>query len=421
MIVLVGFVKTPCMVDRSGGFADDFDFVEAQKCTTGRTPKIESPELTIYEARVLNADFKHAEALSIVGNGAGLQDLRTKLARGQLSQAKRVLKDLVGHEDRGELGLESARLKMSEGCWEEVVEICTETLTVGVSPVTCLTLHQLRALAEFELGRWDQSSADLEIATSLSALYPHAVSAFYSDVLSLRLQARIEGPQEARQGRDRLILKNHKPWNRDHLLTLLRLELDLRRLEGRSIAQYAIACLLLSESIGDPIYAALAAIDLVACGVKDAKLGAKINEACAKYPRIKRLVDEVQSQLPVLTHARDLVQQHRESLSKTSPEMKNVDFLVWEPANIVMSFETNQIRAACRAPKLFSAISILSKGPISKEDFFRVNWGISKFSSEKHDGAIRTLLYRIRKELSLKINSDQRTLTVNALFLGDQE
>ena len=162
-----------------------------------------------------------------------------------------------------ELLLEEARLAAFDGEWVISLKLINTTMLMEPSPVTRLTLFQMRSLAYFELGDFRNALRDLDTLDSLGTTFTNALTVTYGKILRARIMAR-----SVLGDRCELLLsglwtsvKSRSGFSIDTLLTVLRAEIDVRRFCGLPHSDFALASWLVADAIGDKLYEALGRLD----------------------------------------------------------------------------------------------------------------------------------------------------------------
>ena len=224
-------------------------------------------------SRVLESNYLKAEALlqSTESKPDLIQLIRTKISRGQMEEAHAlVIKALeITQEDssfKNDLQLELCRVFYRTGEWTQSIEVANVLLNRDTLPsVGRLAALQTRSLCWFELGNWDRALRDIEDSRSLKMLYEQSQCCLYTEVLKIKTLARKNGVEGTLPLLSELWKKTANgeiPGNADTLLTLLRLEIDLKRIDNKDFSQEALACFHTAHAMGDDLYEALSILDL---------------------------------------------------------------------------------------------------------------------------------------------------------------
>jgi tetratricopeptide (TPR) repeat protein len=270
-----------------------------------------------------------------------------------------------------------------ESNWSETIEKATRALSFNAPPVTQLALFQLRANAHFELGDFSRASSDVEEAIQLGSLYPYAVSLLYVRTLKVRILARDRGVDAAQESLNEILRERNllKTLDLDLLLTFLRVQIDLNRLSNRSIERESLACYLLSDAIGDKLYAALAEFDYLSGRSSSIlELLGQSEKLANSFSILRQMHHEMNEMAPqstsCLTIVRSLGSQPKTPKSRLLAEdrFKKV-VLCLSNFGIVADLEKNKIVAVPHQGKTMKAIEALLKCASDKKRILCGNLG----------------------------------------------
>jgi len=233
----------------------------------GRIPVSRSVNQRIFAHLFGDWDAVKSESL-LVREGRRVDPIfkvKALLFRGRLPEARIELDALRARPGtqcglQAEAAAEAARLELLRGEFGAAIEQVERSLSLLPPPQTVLSLTQIRALCLFELGDFGGSATALREAEGLGEIFPHLAPTLYLKVLRVKLLAR-GGRWERSEAIARGLWSSAAPLNPDALLTLLRLDLDLRRERGLSHSFLALGAYDVSRAMGDDVYAALAAVD----------------------------------------------------------------------------------------------------------------------------------------------------------------
>ncbi len=384
--------------------------------------------LKAYAARILKNDYRLASALELIEEFPVIEKIKNKLSMGQLADAQKMLseiKDKMSEEDDiGEVKLEACRLAFFSGDFEASIKEGSECIQLSLSGPTKMAAYQVRANAFFELGKFEQCKSDLDSVSLLAKLYPFSPVIFYSDTAKVRLWARTRSPEYAFEKLKALFNQRQRAGqvNLDVLLTYLRVKIDILRLQKEDFYPEAAACFLIANSMGDQLYAGLSLLDIwTSVNAKQKKTLAPHLEAARRdFSRVDRFARETEDG----SDSKCVLSQGINDFMKTSmkfPDRKDVypildaqfDCIFIEEHSLWVQLRKQKLYFMSVRPQINSAVNILRKGPISKENFFKKLWGQNEFHSLNHDNLIRTLLSRIRTETKLNIVSRAGKIHLN--------
>jgi tetratricopeptide (TPR) repeat protein len=359
----------------------------------------------VCEAHLRQWSARRAEGLLLDrGGDEPWSRLKISLFRGRFREAKERIRELgreaLGALERAELFQEKARLALLEGEWARSLELVEKALATGPAPFNRVGLHQMRALALFELGRLEEARADLSLVAELGAGLPECVTHVYAQALEARIRARLETPEAGLEQLDRIWRGLGGRLNTEHVSCILRARADLCRLAQRPHFRLALASHLLSESMGERLYSALALLDCQAaagpCG--RARLRPLLEREAAELARIARAREELAGEAAGSTTARSLrgctaVEDGWRWLEAAT----SVSVLVFPRLRTRVDLRTGAVGAVALTGRMERALGALRAEPIAKRELFGSVWGGVRYSGRLHDGLIWNLLTRLRR------------------------
>ena len=403
-------------------FAKTLGAWEKEHCISGKLPKSSSLNQELYIFQVHQWNARKSEAIALTEKVHSLLKARSFIMRGKLNSASTILKTL--RENSGEdlepteILLEEARVANAHGEWSLAVKLATDAIDSGPSAVSALTLYQIRALALFEQGNFSSALRDLENAESLCEIFPKSSAGFYARVSKARLLARTRGLETGRIALD--ALWKEEQLDNDLVLTLLRAEIDIRRLEKRRTLECSAYSYHVAHRLGDLLYSNLALVDIYYSVSQEDRVSIQtsIQQAKSEFIRIQKLCDEIESESPASTTAQTIRRyaERSETLGRYSQvDLKNgaTAFLIPESSNL-FHFELNRV-FKIEYGKVGDALLLLIRNSrIKKSDFFSHLWGAQKYSPRLHDNLIWNLLTRMRKSLSIDLTVEDETVVLKS-------
>jgi hypothetical protein len=360
--------------------------------------------MELYRSQYGEFNARKAQALALTSNVPAIMKVRSHLMRGELSRAEVLLKsmrdDSQDQTALNEILLEEAKLASYEGDWATAEEKASIALELQPTPTTHLALLQVRANALFELQEFTRSKLDLDVIDALREILPKSSAGFYARALEVKVFARLRGLSEART-----LLKTlwkqfiAKPGNADELLTLCRIEIDLRRLEGRSTLNFARATHALCRILGDRQYEALALVDLAysVTASKRAAVQARLNEATSQFNRVARVLSGIETTIQSASLLDEEIEDRSFSFLSLPSHLylKDHDLIVaLEPWNLITLTSSRVVLAVDELFKM---------ADLDKAGFFSHVWGKQKYVPRLHDSLVWNLLSRIRKDCAVEI------------------
>ena len=391
---------------------------EKTHCLTGELPSEESVDAQFYRAQVRDWNARKCEAIALLEPIDPLLKIRAYLMRGNLkgaeSELSRAQISLADFEAQSEFLLERARLAIAKGEWSTAVEKTTEALSLRPTAVSTLTLLQIRALALFENNEWLASLKDLEAAESLRSIFPKSNAGFYAHALESKVRARAQGLKAGRKILDQLWL--YEKLNADLLLTLLRAELDLNRLQGLASPEIAIATNSISKFLGDQLYEGLALVDLFYSLplTERAAFAVEIAHLCHTFSRIQNLCEEINTE-PESISATALTM--RNGAVRSMPYASMTPDFVWLKNRTLFSAKSGDL-LPIEEGRIEEALIFLVKNKVStKAAFFFAIWGRQKYSADLHDNLIWNLLSRLRNKLKIEVAAKGGLIVIGSYVL----
>lgn len=400
--------------------------LETVHTSTGTLPVDQGVDVEAFRVRVENSDLRHAEALAQTSPEMDdFQKIRTLLRRGDLSGAQSLLENLAAFAENSEtfveIYLEQTRLAAFEARWDLALHISQQALALQPTGVSRMALHQVRALAFFELADFAKAQREVDLATSLTKLFPKGGLALYVEATQIKIlihQNQLPmAAQKLTRAWKQLIASSDL--NADNVLTLLRVELELRRFEGKSYETLAFATWFFAQAIGDQLYADLAALDLYFLDPReDSAWRQEIGFALERYERIRKIFAEA-STIPLTSSAKSLIKQNRK-VSVRASDAEKFDQVFLLHHGLVFDKASLKVKKRALTGQMKNALTVLSRGPFTKEAFFRHLWGDQKFVFDLHDTVIRSLLHRLRKSMAVDVRTQELLIEVRGTLLVDE-
>ncbi len=336
-------------------------------------------------------------------------NLRVLTIRGEFQAAKKILQKSNQINDkatRAEFLLAQAMVVGHEGQWADVVSVCENGLHLEPVLITRLSLLQCRAMALFELGHYDSALKDCEAILSQEMIYPSAVPVRYAKVLKVRALLGLNRVQDAGVAMNErwLQLESESFLNLDELLTLLRLEIDFNRSKSLPIRDLAMSCIEVCDYLGDPLYRALAEVDLYTTFKRAPQwLTDSLNKSGERFVKVQSFLQEYECGEASTASSRQILRTIKES--DNLPATKRRPQFIFKASRGVVFNLANRTTHYLPKTTDWERFSKLVKGKtLSKEDFFREFWD-QKYFYQKHDGVIRAFLFRLKKKTGIKAES----------------
>jgi hypothetical protein len=369
----------------------------------------QSPAAAIYEALAIEPNAHKSEFLATTNPDLLLPSIRSHMLKGDFAKAEEKIAHLTDAQDdvaTSEAQLETARLAAFRGLWSQCRELCNASLAVKASPLTHLSVMQVRAVALFELGRLTESLADVEMVLSQAATYPRAVAVGFSKAQRIKILMRTEGvaaldPELKRLWAETLATT---PLNLDLVLVLLRLEIDRCRLLGQNYLPIARAAIRVSEAVGDRLYEGLAWLDLLA-GLKEPLVHQlkHLEIFTNEFERIRRLFDDADLAEPATTSGRAVRSSVRAIESQENPPRQPKILL--RPLGHWIDLEKPAAHEIAGNLEWLELAPEMAIGDgIEKSHFFSTLWQ-QKYVADLHDGVLRTFCSRTKSKSGVALKN----------------
>ena len=394
--------------------------------STGGRLALRNTEERLLDARIRTVDYLESEKILLTASDKvdPVQKIRVHLARGNLATAERLLEDLTVKDAApdAETALERARLGAATGQWAAAVRMASSGLALDPSSITRLSLLQVRANALYELNEVPKAFADLETAAPLIGLYPEAPTAFYCEINRFKCEMVLNAPATAAKFVAWIDTRFvEKPPNLDQLLVLLRLRIEIARSLGENWNAQAIACVLLSQRMGDRLYESLGWVDLLLggnpllVGVADAALRARRGQ----FDRVDQLVDEVLLEKPTTLTARRMIALRADPAVVQGEWSLSARTVVLFDSRWKVDLPSGEVVRLSAQERTRSILRVFGRTPkLDKEAFFRMLWKLPRFDAERHDPLIRTAIKRVRRQSGVKVRSCEGSLSIEDALLA---
>ena len=202
----------------------------------------------------------------------------------------------------------------------------------------------------------------------------------------------------------------------DHLLTLVRIEMDLLQLEGKISHDWMILSLVLSEKLGDRLYAALSRAELYLSLSSQARqlFEKEIEQDRKEFKKI----DKIFRTRNVLYTAEKYPNNSKaDGFGELLAQFRRCEVVVLRNLEAVLNLKTKQITSASRLQKVLKALELLAVSAVTKDEFFRHIWNQQKFVPRLHDGIVRTFIYRIRKIYGIDIRIENGLIRARGMVI----
>ncbi len=391
----------------------------------------ENLDLACMAARLEKSNYRLAEAiLAEQPTKDVLQYVRTHIARGRFEEARALISAVLAEYTdaalapiRADLTLELSRIEYQNGNWALAIEAATHGLLDNdLRPVIRITLLQIRAAAFFEMQNWGSALQDIDSIYSLKLLYPGAQAAFYADVLRIKIIARLHTVARAREELQGLWLRSIRGdinLNFDAILTLLRLEIDLKRLNHEPYSVLAHACLMIADQMGDALYAALAWVDIAYAEDLQLRDAAITNLAPLreKFKRIDAIINEIETRAARSEYSRNVLKYQIKKMKGSHSYGQFQSLFILNP-DIKITFLPNAVALTRLQGQTKNILKQLFQSKQGKEALFKNIWNLD-FKAERHDIILRNALMRARKQTGLEITSKEGSIELKRGLIID--
>jgi len=388
--------------------------------------------IDVFRERVLYHHYRRAEALQQTQGIAPkqvseiiepIQKVRTLISRGKHNLAQKEISKIPTEKEDADLLLERARLSGLSGQWSDCESFASAALSIEAPGPTHLTIRQVRSLARYELGKIDDSLRDIDEIVTLLEVYPSSNSIFYARSLEVRCLAAHPARPDTVAARSALDLlwreQTQLGLDLDSVLTLLRIEADLRRIEGLAWEPFSLAGGMIARTLGDAFYEGLAWLDLSYSSIPALSSAFAVEAApkIAEYDRLKFLCNAEQ----VTTSGR-ILKRGRKSQSKLRglalfPRYRELERILLPTRKLMIDLKARQITALNCSDSGERALAYLADEKVDKSDLFSAVWPGVRYNKETNDATLRTLLKRLRAELGGCLDSEKGTVSLHACLV----
>lgn len=377
--------------------------------------------LDCYQKRVLDCNYREATQIAESRQVHPLQKIRSALSSGNLKQARELISSIKFGDLSTEVLFEEFRLLFQSGKPEEAIILGRFLLgnEAELNPLTLLSLNQSLAVCFFELGLTSESESSLARCDALLPLFPNAQSHFYCEATRIKLMYQTHPLEKSRLELDRAWQMVAANPDLDRILTLVRLEVDWRKKSLLPFRSWAWLSFILADQMGDGVYAGLSLLDLSITGELPKNLKLKLKKSILQHGRVKRLNRETYDSEPKLISAAWNQTYLGNTRKAEFAPQKEISLAISTDLKMIIDLKNESVRFFPPSEKLFSALNILGNGPMSKSDFFIQCWGHKKFNYKLHDSVIRSLVYRVKKELGIQIAPSQGMLELEETLVLD--
>ncbi|HEX4925640.1 MAG TPA: hypothetical protein VFV50_16210 [Bdellovibrionales bacterium] len=405
--------------------------ISEKHCAQGTLPPPGTPDNDLYLSILKDWDARKSAQILETNEAHPLLRVRAFLAAGRFQDANSVLRDLLtktqADHELAEVYLEGARLAALEGQWRSALDLAHHALGLGPNSLSTLTLRNVCAIANFELGQLSRALEDLEKADALCKLFPYSTSRTYSDLLRIRILARDSGTRSARLRLDQQWsqLTESGRMTRDTLLSLIRTEIDLARIGQKEHSTWAAAAYILADAMGDELYAALGLFDLLhALPHGSAPWLEPLVAHAQRFNRVRLLNREVSVESPAGTSTGLPLSQTAVAMKlfaeRAAPaatpaftSLPRAKLLVIPQHRLALKVEPFTSKFLRNHKQLFDITKLLSEGPLPKNEFFTRIWEAAEYQAPVHDILIRRALYRLRRDMGADITSERQLIRLH--------
>lgn len=288
-----------------------------------------------------------------------LEKLRMLINTKNIFEAKNYLEKMKPKNDweKSELYLEEARLLASNG---ELVEVCglvTKALELEtISPITRLTLKEVKGYSLMKLKKYDEALNILGEAKKVALSYPHLPSSYQASSCLVHIYAELKKPESclseiSEMSKKLLLIKNKEEWI-SRFVTFKRGVVGYNRYYGND----------------DEIYKTL--IEVKA-----------ISKWLGREDTFQKTCDDLKA-------------------VKIGPqcEFKFSNWSYLSDSSIVLFADRTTYFNIQNNPTLTKVLELLVKGPMKTSDLLKQVWSLDVVN-ENYDAHIRACLSKLRKFL----------------------
>ena len=399
--------------------------VEAKKARTGEYPAASGASQEIYLAWIRECDARKCQSMLVHDRKDRkvdeLLEIRALLFRGRIDEAETIIRKCAASsaspEERMEVLLEQARLAAFRGDWNLCHALSAKALDSGeLQSLSYLSSLQVHALSCFEMGEFHAAVKALDLAESLASVYPFSISAHYANVLRARIAAR---DQSVRNGLSKIgeLWRGLRKSPGDgptadavhaivfglaDILKFAKLMHVSEDISAGKLEKSVLVSFHMTEAMGEQLYSALAGLDAAVCGPLEYRdwFFDRIAEERHKFKRIDALASEIfDSKELSCTSSANLaaLRETRHEVLREPKQPASVSHVVLTEHEWAFQLRPWKAIDLSKHPQILTGLQILSRGSLSKADFFKHVWGNARYTSRLHDSSIWYLLNRIKK------------------------
>jgi hypothetical protein len=386
----------------------------------------------VHIARSVLNDVRKAEALCLIQPTDFLQELRTLIARGLLSEAWVKLHsyraDQTELETDPEWNLELARLFAYANEWQRCFETCELLFELQPAPMSLMTTLQIRAVAAFEIGNFHQALADINRIRSLDRIYPNTQVAYYAELVDVKVAAMLGQHQQVQTKLNQIWLKQSAaPISTfDHLLTLLRVEAFVAMAFGADPTRALELAAWTAEKQGDDLHSVLSKFELAVTNTQYPSQDFDLAGAKILFQRIAKLDRELNEGAHSTTGK--VLAQAKGNSSVQPRSLTEVKLVLLPNRNLVLKLDIENLRVDIvslkKRTQVVDALCFVARSAsgVTKAELFQALFGNQKYVSHLHDPALYQVISRMRKMWSVQLNFDQGVLSApEAVVIGGVE
>jgi hypothetical protein len=336
--------------------------------------------------------------------------------RGRLEDAQNLAQaphDLA-RGDQIEYYLEHARLEHARANWSGAFELISLALSLSPPALTFMTLLQMKALSQYELGDFSGALLSCSKAESLLELFPHSSSVPYLFCIKAKAVSRAQGPIDGLS-----VLKD--AWRfldqkgdltPDAVSALLRSECHIRRLCGLDALPQAIAYSRIEHAMAEELFMALGLLDcfLSASAEIRAHLKPTLNLNVTQYERVRRELQQVEVDDLPQAASQFSVQDYLDGMSSKF-------LLVCVPGSThLIQIQPWKVLELSKYPKLKTAVILLRNGSVSQKKMLESIWSIKAVSREKHGNLIPGITHRLKKMMGNPVLQVEQNVSADGVF-----
>lgn len=370
------------------------------------------PFVSSLRERVIHSNYRRAEAFHLEHETLAIEQIRTLISRNRLDFAEKWIQTSLAQnpptEEKIYLLLEMARVKNAQARWADAVAFAIQAIQAGAKSQGLLTLFQILSIAQFEQGQLSAARQSLSQALSLAEIYPKGLAVLYAKTLEIKIRARLYGVESIIIPFRRLweeTLEAH-PGSLDAILTMVRVQADLKRLQEKDFTAEALAAYFISREMGDDLYELLALSELLHSPIDAVATSARMLLPEARIKEHSRISDLLnpKSSSETAKNLRSFIQKTNDTVSVRSHVLSHADALYITGVEVMVQLKTREFTKMDLQPKVRQMLQAISIYRVTEADLFSKIWKL-KYARARHHENLRTTFKRVKQQAGISVKN----------------